>query len=253
MLFVDFPNAVPRHTTEHEADLGLPFMEEYVESSSYGRLDLEFVPLHQWLRAADRHEDYRQINPVGDLAAGVGVAEEAIELADPHLDFTSIDVALIVLPSSHFRGGEGGSRRLFSTSEGTLWPGVRRQLACKGSRLAGKPASGGESQHTSFLHALGLLDHYSYGAYLSPTPTQDGPLSIGFGAMGLQALSPAGRGDPSGHGFRRAPEMLAWSRWQLGWLDDTQIECVTGDEASVTLGSGPQPRRPHGHGRRPAL
>ena len=33
-----------------------------------------------------------------------------------------------------------------------------------------------------------------------------------------------------------AEEMLAWSRWQLGWLDSTQISCVTETGASVTLG-----------------
>ena len=30
-------------------------------------------------------------------------------------------------------------------------------------------------------------------------------------------------------------EMLAWSRWQLGWLEPAQIRCVTGTEATVTL------------------
>ena len=32
-----------------------------------------------------------------------------------------------------------------------------------------------------------------------------------------------------------AIEMLAWSRWQLGWLNPRQAECITGDDATVTL------------------
>ena len=30
-------------------------------------------------------------------------------------------------------------------------------------------------------------------------------------------------------------EMLAWSRWQLGWLHAGQVRCVTGDDATVVL------------------
>ena len=29
--------------------------------------------------------------------------------------------------------------------------------------------------------------------------------------------------------------MLAWSRWQLGWLNPRQMQCVTEDTAAVTL------------------
>ena len=29
--------------------------------------------------------------------------------------------------------------------------------------------------------------------------------------------------------------MLAWSRWQLGWLQDDQVRCVAGDDATVVL------------------
>ena len=32
-------------------------------------------------------------------------------------------------------------------------------------------------------------------------------------------------------------EMLAWSRWQLDWLTETQVSCVTGNEATVRLGA----------------
>ena len=29
--------------------------------------------------------------------------------------------------------------------------------------------------------------------------------------------------------------MLAWSRWQLGWLDATQVRCIVEPEATVVL------------------
>ena len=37
-------------------------------------------------------------------------------------------------------------------------------------------------------------------------------------------------------------EMLAWSRWQLGWLDATQVRCIGGSHATVTLSPISQPR-----------
>ena len=38
-----------------------------------------------------------------------------------------------------------------------------------------------------------------------------------------------------------ANEMLAWHRWQLGWLDASQVRCLGGTEASVTLAPIAQP------------
>ena len=35
--------------------------------------------------------------------------------------------------------------------------------------------------------------------------------------------------------------MLAWSRWQLGWLDPTQIRCIVEPSATVTLTAIDQP------------
>ena len=31
------------------------------------------------------------------------------------------------------------------------------------------------------------------------------------------------------------PEVFAWSRWQLGWLRDTQVTCITSFPTSVQL------------------
>ena len=43
VLFVDFPDAVAAHTTRHEADQSMAYIEEYLETVSYGRLDIELV------------------------------------------------------------------------------------------------------------------------------------------------------------------------------------------------------------------
>ena len=38
-----------------------------------------------------------------------------------------------------------------------------------------------------------------------------------------------------------AAEMLAWSRWQLGWLDEAQVRCVNAGDETVALAPVAQP------------
>ena len=104
VLFVDFPDAVANHSTEEEAALGLPYAEQYLEAASYGRLDVEFVALHRWLRAENNYDHYASPGALGE--ARVVIDSEAVRLADPSFDFTGFHAAMTVLPSSHFAGGE---------------------------------------------------------------------------------------------------------------------------------------------------
>ncbi|MDE0170992.1 MAG: hypothetical protein OXS29_16040 [bacterium] len=94
VLFVDFPDTAAAHTTQAEAMLGLPWADDYLEAASYGALDIEFVPLHRWLRAS---------NP--ETGNPFDASEEAMALADDEFDYSMIDMVLTVFPSSHFGGG----------------------------------------------------------------------------------------------------------------------------------------------------
>ena len=83
------------------------------------------------------------------------------------------------------------------------------------------------------LHNLGLADLYAYDAGRHEAPqdaaTENWVLTA-FGPMRLRTFSPADRGD-----YREALEMLAWSRWQLGWLADSQVKCVASLPETVAL------------------
>ena len=103
VLFMDFPDVRATYTTQDEAALGLPYAEEYLEAASYGRLDVEFVPRHGWLRAERSFEDYLQQYAIGE--SRVAPSAEAIRLADPSFDFTGIHAVMTVLPSSRFQAG----------------------------------------------------------------------------------------------------------------------------------------------------
>ena len=235
VLFVDFPDAAARYSTGHEAELGLPFMEGFLEASSYGSLDVEFVPHHRWLRAEHDHSHYLHGSSLGSQSIQLGTAEEAVVLADPTFDFNGIDALMIVHPSSHFGGG-GTAQERVETQEGAV-----RTLFVNTFRVDG-PQDGrrwGDIAAHELLHNLGLADLYSYGAIRHEAPRDAGNkpwVLTEFGPMGLRAYSPADRG-----GYREATEMLAWSRWQLGWLADPQVECVASLPTTVRLSSVARP------------
>ena len=81
-------------------------------------------------------------------------------------------------------------------------------------------------------HTLGLPDLYDVGVETDSEgnqPANEVHRFVGdFDIMGIPAIFWTVTGDvPS--------QMFAWSRWQLGWLRDTQIACITSFPASVQL------------------
>ena len=229
VLFVDFPNAIATHSTLTEAHMGLPHVEDYFETSSYHKVDFEFVPLHQWLRAEHNFEHYLEPTAIGGTAVGRGINDEATRLTDSHIDFTNFDAIMVVLPSSRFGDGIASGRA--HTNEGTVSHTVRINSNPLDQPRA--PHRWGPIGAHELSHNLGLLDMYPYDQDLRnrpDEPTQSNLARTQIGLMGLGVYYPGASANWD------ADEMLAWSRWQLEWLDSTQVQCVTGNEATVTLG-----------------
>ena len=249
VLSVDFPDAVATHSTEVEAALGLPYAEAYLEAVSYGRFDVEFVPLHRWLRAENNHDHYASPGAVGQ--SRVVIDSEAVRLADPSFDFTGFNAALTVLPSSHFSGGENDLAGL-RTDEGPVGPVSRVNTIALGESRQAVPW--GDVAAHEMMHGLGLTDFYPYDPSLHQLPEPSGSETVvrsNFGLMGLTAVFRARAADrrhridwvyPDGGRTTSyaelldADEMLAWSRWQLGWLDESQVRCINTPDARVSLG-----------------
>ena len=250
VLFVDFPDATATHTTHQEAERGLPGAEKYLEMVSYGNLDLQFTAHHRWLRTEHNLNHYLDDNGVDpDL-----FQEEIARLADPEFNFSGYDIVMLVMPSTHLHGGAvGGS---FQTDEGSIPKRVTINFVPRENAV---PLD--QVHHWSYIaahelaHTFGLLDMYPSDP--SRHRRSDPPAGITWiqsqlGAMGMKAYFPAPAEDPrlaygwlrpdgSRHrdyyyGYAEAFEMLAWSRWQLGWLKGSQVRCVTEPEATITLG-----------------
>ena len=246
VLFVDFPDATAPYAAEEEAEMGLPFMEEALESSSYGGLDIEFVPLYRWLRAEHSHVRYLEGSSGNEVLSGY-IDAEAVRLADPHFDFEGIDSLMVVMPSTHLLGGT--ARGGVETDEGPVLHTLRVN-AFPQDWTEGPFPWGWVATH-EFLHLLGLVDMYPFGPVELHAPP-DGETWI-YGAFGFMSLlsyylaptsdippvavvqeSDGSRSTESLLGST-ASEMLAWSRWQLGWLSDDQVLCIRENRANFDL------------------
>ena len=214
VLFIDFPDGVADYSTRVEAEhidtslfwhQNLATIEKYLETVSYGKLDVEMVPLHGWLRA--RHSlaafltisttgntwqaPYRKTLASGSLPYGDGLPE--------------IDVVVTVLPSAYFWSGQSaGAVQISDKLIPTLQIGFRPRPVSYDT--AGEWGSLGAHE---LAHVLGLPDLYPKnqsgykGGFDIPSPPADmNWVWVEAGLMGLQGhyLAP----ESATRGFGRA-------------------------------------------------
>ena len=246
VLFVDFPDAAADHSTQEEADVGLPHVEQYLEASSYGKLDVEFVPVHRWLRADHTAEENVERYGHHLLEAHGELTNRAVQQASGDLDISTVDAVMVVFPSSHFETGTAyAPRDVGGKRMPVMWlntfpverPRVPRFWGADGAnqigqfvglpslfRYPGRPDIQPAASETWVYADWGLMNLDSY--FLAPRE-HAGLVEVWHYADGTTG---------TGHNYRLRPEeMLAWNRWHLDWLEEDQVSCVTGHDATVEL------------------
>ncbi|HAQ23496.1 MAG TPA: hypothetical protein DGF10_08235 [Acidimicrobiaceae bacterium] len=234
VLFVDFPNAASVQTTEELFSANVPWAEAYLEAMSFGHLDLQFEPLHKWLRMSEMHGAY---GFSGDSQSGADFTfdshrayiQEAIALADPDFDFQGIDSVLIIADPK----ADSMHSPAFAPDDPYWGVTIDSQLITSAVTRGAdwyRLGQGGWVVAHEMGHTLGLLDLYEFGTPF-PLPHR----FVGnFGIMGLLIPKVGGLA----HGPEdplRGSEMFAWHRWQLDWVQSTQVACVTTFPGSVRL------------------
>ena len=237
VLFMDFPDAQATYTTHQEIKPGLRYMERYMEAASYGRLDLEVDIVHRWWRSPSGYESFVDPDAAGASGLWPSASAESVRLADDSYDFSETDIVLTIFPSAHFGrglalGAAQADGKTLSTFRVNTHPGTG----------TGKPSNWGLIAAHELAHNFGLPDLYPYNASVHRLPDpQPGTTwaEVEFGLLGLHAFFPTS--DPIW--FATPIEMLAWSRWQLGWLDPLQVRCGVGTDSTVVLEPVAQPGR----------
>ena len=209
VVMVDFPDA-PASMTPTDAFARISPSADVFNEMSYGKLSYTFKPQLKWYRMSKKSTDY--------VAGGWTFIKhreyitEAAKLADVDIDFSKTD-SLIILANPDSTG-IGNSGPAFAAIEKD------------GITLDGKYISNGATSaydlnnwksiwlNHEVTHTLGLVDLYAF-TQSNPANRYDGFRYTGeFSYMGFSSYE------------SNAPSLFAFERWNLGWINDSQIKCL---------------------------
>ncbi len=205
VIMVDFSDAEAEMTPEEAFEMISGATDTFAEMS-YGRLDYTLEPVFHWYRMSKESTEYR-LNTYEDHFEYI---QEAVDLANADVDFSSTD-SLVILSNPDTTGlGEAGPAMSVSEGYGVIADGNEMlNIATSAHDLN---TWGSIWLNHEVTHNLGLVDLYAYD------DNSDWYDSIRF------------TGDYSYMGFNsfesNSPGLTAWERWLLGWVDDDQMICA---------------------------
>ncbi|MCE2527106.1 MAG: PD40 domain-containing protein [Actinomycetia bacterium] len=230
VLFMDFPNAQATYTTHTEIQNGFSYMVQYLETMSYRKLNIEVDVVHRWWRAPKNFEAYLGVTVHGAGALFWEASAEAVRLADDSYDFSDTDMFITVFPSEHFGRALAGGR---AQADGKTFPGI--WMNADVGVDPGIPSPLGLMAAHELVHELGLADLYPWDGNIRGIPDLRPGQRWVHSEIGLMSLEASFASTNPTLDFVAPVEMLAWSRWQLDWLEPSQIQCGIPPGGSVTL------------------
>ena len=210
-------------------------MEQYLETASYGQLDLDIDVVHRWWRSSVSFKTYVDDDAAGATGLYPAAGAESVRLADDTYDFSDTESVITVFPSTHFgRGLALGTAHADGTTLSTF------RINTHPNTGSGAPSNWGLIAAHELAHNFGLLDHYPYDESVHALPELPAGMTWTFvelGLLGLRARFPSSQD----LWFATPVEMLSWTRWQLGWLDTSQVRCVDRAVSALSLSPVAQP------------
>ena len=202
MLFVDFPDFPAQETTQNLYDFFLPQAADWYRNASYGRLRLNVTAdMSGFYRMPARADSY---NWSRGLTTAMHLKYIQDALGAYNRTVAGLDELYIVVPR----------RTSAITTSFTSSVEIRSK---SGTRIARTATTFGTTLFTSWGYKT--MNHETGHAMCMPDLYE---LSSGQGGVytgGFDLMGPIG-----GPG----PDFFAWNKWLLGWIDDDQVECVSG-------------------------
>ncbi|MBT2467121.1 M6 family metalloprotease domain-containing protein [Streptomyces sp. ISL-66] len=213
MVFLSFPDHRTTLTTEQLTGDYFPATSDFFERASYGRFRLVPHPQKQWVKMPKPSAAYgiqRDWAPE-DRAAYL---RDAVAAADREVDFSRYDVVYFVADPDA-PGVDSDATKVVNfdrpiSADGTQ---LRRIVTVFEKHPPDRNVLAHETGHVFDLPDL----------YHRPTDGKgDWDTYVGdWDVMGSQ--------------FGMAPDLFAWQKWKLGWLDASQIDCVPSGSSLHTL------------------
>jgi M6 family metalloprotease-like protein len=210
MIFVDFSDVGATESTAQLHNRLVPNARAWYAEVSHGRATLDVTPVHRWFRMARGSRDYGIQNGL-TFGEHKEYIADAIAAADADVDFSRYRIVYVVAargsalersPAFHAMPGDGISA-----------DGVEiRHSATFGEdvREVSPQRYGANVVVHETGHLLGLPDLYD-----------------GAATDYSRVFRFAGEWDTMGS-TNTGAHFLAWHKWKLGWIDQTQLTCLRG-------------------------
>ncbi|MGW1891592.1 M6 family metalloprotease domain-containing protein [Streptomyces sp. NPDC002004] len=214
MVFLSFPDSRPKTTPAELTKDYFPETSRFYEQASYGKFTLRPHPQSAWVRMPLASTEYA-IQRDWDPAHRAVYLQDAIEAADPTVDFRRYDLVYLVADPDA-PGVDSDATKVVNLDQPLHADGtdIRRLVTVFEHHPPDRNVLAHETGHVFDLPDL----------YHRP---QDGK-----GDWDTYV----GDWDVMGSQFGMAPDFFAWHKWKLGWLDPRQVVCVQGrGDARLTL------------------
>ncbi|MFH9858468.1 M6 family metalloprotease domain-containing protein [Streptomyces sp. NPDC017202] len=221
MVFLSFPDWVPTVPPAELAADHFPATSRYFQQASYGRFTLRAHPLKRWIRMPKPSTAYA-IRRDWNAAHRGAYLRDALAAADGQVDFSRYDVVYLVADPDA-PGVDSDATKVVNMDHPLRADGtdIRRIVTVFEQHPPDRLVLAHETGHVFDLPDL----------YHRPTDGKgDWDTHVGdWDLMGSQ--------------FGLAPDLFAWHKWKLGWLEPRQVVCVPrGTPTRLTLeplGAGP--------------
>ncbi len=206
MVFLSFPDAPPRTTPAELAADHFPATSDFFARASYGKFTLHPHPLRQWLRMPRPSTAYA-IQRDWSAAHRAAYLRDALAAADREVDFSRYDIVYFVADPDA-PGVDSDATKVVNLDVPLRADGtdIRRVVTVFEKHPPDRLVLAHETGHVFDLPDL----------YHRPVDGKgDWDTYVGdWDLMGSQ--------------FGLAPDLFAWHKWKLGWLEPRQVVCVRG-------------------------
>jgi M6 family metalloprotease-like protein len=193
--------------------------------ASENKLEMRLHPSTGWFRIAGSHKDFATESAEDEAQRGEAPKKQvfydaAVAAADPGTDFSDIEIVIFAVPTAKPVFAEGPHEFNFDyngwlkTAERAIY-----DTATAGERFL--RSNGDEPPWVYYVHEVGHMIGIPHQA--DEDLKQEDRLWIQNPINGYEIMANQG-------GASRT--MTAWLRWLAGWLDDSQVVCVTKEEVT---------------------